>query len=73
VSRALRPIDGAHCCEHCYGYQLADVSGLEMFTNHWMPNLSVTIPNMSLLGALSSGLIIVPAADSFSKYPPNSV
>src|SRR5262245_51799457 len=44
----------------------------EMLTNQLVPNLSVHMPKTSPQSAFSSGIVTVPPAESFSKYPRSS-
>jgi hypothetical protein len=48
-------------------YQLPDAWEVAMLINQVTPNLSVHIPNTSPQGAGSSGIVIVPAAESPSQ------
>src|SRR5512147_514908 len=52
-----------------FGFKCPDRQGRgpAMFTIQSTPNLSFSIPNASPQGAFSSGMVIVPPAESFSK------
>jgi len=59
-NKAVQSANVVEATWKCYSF------GPEMFTSHDTPNLSVSMPNVSPHGAFSSGMPMVPPAESFS-------